>query len=312
MFGYPQGIDIYVWIWVVVGLISLVLKSPPWLKPATTPHTGRIRFLASILTAIWLFVLWGLSTMWYGSSSDAGFHWYNDNGEWLQVDKVGHFFTTFQEARLIMIMWVWTGISRMKASWIGAVGGFLYQTPIELLDGFQDAYGASWGDLTANTLGAVFFYLQVRFWSKLRIVPKFSVSAHEIAGLRPGLFGANFFQQILKDYNGQTYWLTFHIQDKFPKLPLPAWLCLSIGYSGEGMIGGHDNTFRDAEGVVLDYTDIPRYRQWFLSIDIDWDKVPRPTGWLKSSIDIVSLVKLPAPALEWSHEEGFRWHWIYF
>jgi hypothetical protein len=310
--GWAHGIDIYAWIWFVVWFISRWVKSPKVLKPAIGYDSKRVLFLFTCLALTWTGVLTGLSILWYSQTADGGFHWFDDNAGWLQVDKLGHFFTTFQESRLIMLMVSWTGINSKAAAKWGFFGGLLFQTPIELLDGFQPTYGASWGDLLANFSGAVLFYVQITWMHKLILIPKFSVSAHPLAELRPGFFGNNFFQKILKDYNGQTYWMSIEIPFLHRRLGVPDWLCVSIGYSGEGLLGGDDNIFKDKTGEEKDYSHILRSRQWLLSLDVNWEKVNAKSYWLKTAIQIVSLIKFPAPALEYNAAYGLRWHWVYF
>lgn len=34
----------------------------------------------------------GLNQMWYADYPQSKFHFYNDNSEWMQMDKVGHFY----------------------------------------------------------------------------------------------------------------------------------------------------------------------------------------------------------------------------
>lgn len=312
LLDFNSGIHVYLYIWIVTLFFSIIIKSPPIFKRATVYNSRRVYFLFSVLALTWLAVLSGLSILWYKTDSKEGFHWFNDNYGWLQIDKVGHLFTTFQECRLIMLMVMWTGISKPNAIRWGFFGGMMFQCPIELLDGFQRAYGASWGDIVANTCGALLFYLQMHFWNELRFIPKFSVSAHPLSFTRPSFFGENFFQKIIKDYNGQTYWLSLDIPFLYRMLFWPKWLVVSVGYGANGMLGGEDNIFNDKEGIELDYSHVIRCRQWIISLDINWDRVSPRSGWLQTTIPIISLIKLPAPAIEYNEVDGLRLHWLYF
>ena len=38
----------------------------------------------------------GLNQLWYKDYPQSNFHTLNDNGEWLQMDKLGHVFTSYQ------------------------------------------------------------------------------------------------------------------------------------------------------------------------------------------------------------------------
>jgi hypothetical protein len=37
----------------------------------------------------------GLNELWYSGDDRTSFHFFNDNAEWKQVDKFGHFYTAF-------------------------------------------------------------------------------------------------------------------------------------------------------------------------------------------------------------------------
>ncbi len=45
---------------------------------------------------------------------------------------------------------------------------------------------------------------------------------------------------LLKDYNGQSYWLSFNVFSFLDIEKIPKWLYLSLGYGGEGMISGKE------------------------------------------------------------------------
>jgi hypothetical protein len=87
----------------------------------------------------------GLNSAWYKNYPRTSFHSFNDNKEWLQVDKVGHLYSAYIESRGSMEMWRWTGIDRKKRIWIGGMSGAFYQTVIEILDGFQQPMGMELG-----------------------------------------------------------------------------------------------------------------------------------------------------------------------
>jgi hypothetical protein len=44
-----------------------------------------------------------------------------------------------------------------------------------------------------------------------RITPKFSFHTTQYAQYRPNVLGSSLAEQILKDYNGQTYWLSVNL-----------------------------------------------------------------------------------------------------
>src|SRR5690606_26751805 len=127
------------------------------------------------------------------------------------------------------------GVPDKKAILYGGLTGIILQTPIEIFDGFQADYGASVGDAIANTVGSAAVVAQELAWREVRIMPKFSFQTTRYAAERPNVLGHTLAEQALKDYNGQTYWLSVNVGDflkeesKYPK-----WLSIAVGYGAQG------------------------------------------------------------------------------
>jgi hypothetical protein len=177
--------------------------------------------------------------------------------------------------------------------------GFLFVSGIEIFDGFSVAYGASASDIAANAVGALLFFLQCQFWKRILLRPKFSFHPTNFAPLRPEVLGSGLLEEILKDYNGQTFWYSV----KIPGLPLPRWLTLAAGVGAEGMIFGRV-TENEAVGLHPE-------RRYFLSLDIDLNHIKTESRWLRAMLYIPNIIKVPAPALEIS-AKGIRFHPLYF
>lgn len=251
-----------------------------------------------------------LQQAWYSQYNSGKFHFFNDNDEWLQMDKAGHMFTTYQTGRMMMDAFDWAGFNRKQKLWIGGGIGFVYMTAIECLDGFSRGWGFSWGDMGANTLGTSLAISQEAIWKTQRIQLKFSYAQSGLAEYNPSLLGENFYTQILKDYNAQTYWLSINPssfikkENKFPK-----WLNIAFGYSAYGMLGGKYNDFavQDENGNVLYYD---RERRFYLSLDVDFTKIKTRSKFLKSVFSVINILKIPAPALQFS-KKGTRAYYLY-
>src|SRR3989344_8391817 len=145
---------------------------------------------------------------WYKDYNTGTFHAFNDNTEWLQMDKVGHTLTTFQIGNAGYHACKWSGMAEKKSILIGGTSGFAYMSIIEVMDGFSEGWGFSWGDMGCNATGTGLFIAQQYFWKEQRIKLKFSFHQSEYWKYRPNLLGENLGQQWLKDYNGQSYWLS--------------------------------------------------------------------------------------------------------
>jgi hypothetical protein len=116
------------------------------------------------------------------------------------------------------------------------------------------------------------------------------------------LFGKSTAERFLKDYNGQTYWLSTNIKSFFPKSKFPEWLQLAVGTGAEGLFGAEENIGRDDSGNILfNRTNIKRYRQWYLAPDIDFTKIKTNKKGLKFALRLLSFVKFPLPSLEYGN-----------
>lgn len=249
----------------------------------------------------------GLYSEWYKNYPQTNFHVFNDIKEWQQIDKVGHAFSAYAESKVSMELWRWTGISRKKQIWIGGMSGAFYQTVIEMLDAYSAEWGWSWGDFGANIFGSGMLVAQELAWNDQRIQFKFSFHRKwyndpSLNKRSDEIFGKSTAERFLKDYNGQTYWLSANLKSFFPKSKLPAWLNIAVGTGADGMFGAFDNTGKDENGNInFNRTDIKRYRQWYLAPDIDLTKIKTNKKGLKLALRLLNVIKVPMPTLEFSN-----------
>jgi len=246
----------------------------------------------------------GLSQLWYKDYPKSKFHFFNDNKEWLQMDKCGHAFSSYYLGLTGIEAAKWAGVPKNK-QWKWALFGSIFQDPIEIWDGFSAGWGSSAGDLAANTFGTILSAGQHALWQEQKIKLKFSYHPTQFAEIRPNVLGKTWNEQLLKDYNGQTYWLTYSPIKK------TKWIGFAIGYSASGMVGGEDNIWTDKNYFVQDYSHIQRYRQYYLSLDIDLTQIKTKSTTLKTLFFLANCIKLPAPALEFSRNR-LRGYWLYF
>jgi hypothetical protein len=264
-------------------------------------HKTRLRNLTITAGAGYGVTLIGLNQLWYKDSQKQSFHFFNDNAEWKQVDKIGHFFSAFYFSYGSSKALQWCNVPQKKSELIGALTGFAVLLPIEIMDGFSDAYGASSGDLLANAAGAGFYLAQTRLWREVRIYPKFSFQPSDYAQYRPNVLGDNFASKALKDYNGQTYWLSFDM-DKF--VTFPKWLNLAVGYGADGMVYS-----RDGQNIENGFGR--PYRQFYLALDLDLAAFKTRSKFLNTMLALANMLKFPAPAIAFSRG-GARGHAFMF
>jgi hypothetical protein len=284
---------------------GLLAQQQPAAVKDSLPHTTRLPLLAAGLGLGYTTALVVLSKTWYGQSPKTSFHFFNDNAQWKQLDKAGHFYGAFQEGRLGIDALRAAGVAEKKAIWYGGALGFVLQSPIEWLDGYAADYGASAGDLGANALGALALISQELAWGEARFRPKFSFHQTRWAALRPQVLGSSLPGQMLKDYNGQTYWLAADLAYLLPtQSRFPRWLNLAVGYGAEQMVFGDPLTNHQAGHRA--------YRQYYLAPDINFRYFKSRHGWLQWALRLLDMVHLPVPAVEYNRRQGLKLHPIYF
>ncbi len=259
----------------------------------------RVRAVLLFSTGIYLVIMLALGYAWYADQWISHFHFFDDAAEWKQMDKFAHFFWTFQVSAVAARLLTWARLSSRPAARLGALLGLLFVSCIEIPDGFSQAYGASLYDILANLLGAAAFAGQNLLWGKIRIWPKFSFHPTSFAALRPSMLGDGLLSQVLKDYNGQTFWYSVNIR----QLPLPRWLTLAVGVGAEGMVYG-----RDHENELINFSP---YRKYYLSVDLNLEWLKTSSKFLNSVLYVFNIFKFPAPAIEVS-SQGIKFHPIYF
>ena len=300
----------------ILFCISALLISSPVIGQNDTISLKREELNKSRLngviiggSAIYAGSMTGLYCLWYKNHPQSNFHFVNDNREWLLTDKTGHAFTSYYLGLASYESLRWAGLDETRATLFGGGMGFVYLTVVEILDGFSAEWGASGGDLIANGLGSALFISQQLAWKEQKIKMKWSFHLTKYAQHNPRLMGSNFLERMLKDYNGQTVWLSANIhsflkkESKFPK-----WLNVAVGYGGEGMTGSVYNPGQ-INGVPLPHFE--RYRQFYIAPDIDLSKIKTRNNSVNVALKVLGFFKFPLPAIE-INNKGMKFHPAYF
>lgn len=277
------------------------------LTPSDTLNIPRRNAVVLSETVVLGGALVGLNQLWYKDYQKSNFHFKNDNAHWLQMDKAGHVYSSYHLGRFSAELLDWSGVSKKDQLIYGATTGFVFLTAVEVMDGYSAEWGFSWGDVASNASGTILYVGQELLWDEQRIVPKFSFHRTPYAGARPEVLGSTFSEEILKDYNGQTYWLSVNIRSFFKESKIPKWLNVAVGYGAEGMITANDGLVNT---VFLPEKE--RTRQFYVSLDLDLTKIKTENHVLKTLFSVFNSIKIPAPALEFRELGGIKGHLIYF
>ncbi len=226
----------------------------------------------------------------------APFHFQEDLTYGLWVDKIGHFFGGYILGFAIDHSLRWANVPASRAVWMGAAAGLLFQTYIEVEDGYS-AWGFDRVDFAFDLAGAS--WPVVRYYVPFLENFDLKMSYHPSSLLgEPGGVGFKGQQHIIiDDYEGQTFWLSVNVHDLLPdgaRTLWPQFLCLSVGYGAREIAG-----------------PIP-YRVFFIAPDLDMTRIiPPKTPLLKFVGEALNFFHVPMPAVRFS-ERGTVWYGIYF
>lgn len=282
--------------------LSLFENSP-------TPLKKRVHLLNYTVAGLYPTTMTWLYTQWYKDYPQTTFHFFNDNSEWLQMDKFGHFWDAYSIAKPLTHLYRWTGYSNKKSTYLACGIAFMFQTTVEVFDGFSSEWGFSTGDVMCNTGGVLLFGAQQLLWEEQRFTLKYSFSQSKYSRYRPNLLGSNLPENILKDYNGLTYWLCINPysfmskESKFPK-----WLNFAVGFGADGMTGGKENP-SSVDGHPI--PSFERRRQFYLALDVDLAKINTGSKFVNGFFKLINIVHIPAPAVE-INSRGVVWRGLAF
>ncbi len=214
---------------------------------------------------------------WKGERSDFHFNWRDDWRYSLGADKLGHAIMPYIGTDLYRQGLEWSGLRRRPSLWIAATLNWSYMTYVEVRDGFSAAWGFSWGDMIANTLGIGWRVAEEYLPAMEKI--RFKVSYWPSAPFRAGLYGS-----IVDDYESTYHWASFSpeifLPERLDRL-WPDWLNLAVGHTVEG-IAAYDGS---GEHLIQ------------LSLDIDTERLPGEGSfwiWLKR---VMNYYHLPMPGV---------------
>lgn len=239
----------------------------------------------------------GLHSLWYSNNAPSKFHLFNDFGNWNNMDKIGHLYSSYQLSKVSYSLFKWSGMNQRKSTLAGSVTGLCFLSMIEIMDGFNSGWGFSISDMASNILGAGLFSSQQLIFEEQLFIPKFSYHPTRYALIRPEVLGKTHVERFFKDYNGQTYWLSFSPKSIFKNSRLPEWFCFSIGYSTDMKILGNSDYYMSSNETFI------AKKEFLFSLDIDFQKIPCKNKFLKFILNQLNYLKMPFPTLIWQNNK---------
>jgi len=288
---------------------SSAAQAPSYgLKYPDSVRKGRLLAVAGTEAALYAGSMAYLQFVWYKDHQRVPFEFYDDSKGYLQIDKAGHAYGAYLESYIGYHALRCAGLSKGKSLLYGGSLGILLQTPIEVWDGLYEGWGFSWSDMAANAAGSAIVIGQELLFDEQLVKYKFSFYPSSYAPQANGYLGTGI-DQLFNDYNGHTYWLSTGLNHLVPRRVLPDWLNIAVGYSANGMFGEFEN-IRRYHGAEIPQTT--RYRQYLLSLDVDWTRIRTNNKLLKTIFQGMFMLKLPAPTLELNGLGELKTHWLYY
>ena len=235
--------------------------------------------------------LYQMNAWWKGKRGP--FHVQEDLVYAKNVDKLGHLYGANVLTFAFKKSLEWSNVPEEKSWFWGAIGSTLFQTYVEVEDGYAVDWGFDRVDFASDLVGAWFPVAQHyvpylrNFGFRFSYIPKTSGEPGALPGQTRTLFD---------DYEGQTLWLTLKMKNILPASAAAYWpgfLCLSLG------VAVRNNLSPD------------RYLVWILSPDLDMTKIiPPDTPFLKTLGETLNFIHFPMPAVRFA--PGVVWYGLYF
>ncbi|MHB1686304.1 MAG: DUF2279 domain-containing protein [Ignavibacteriaceae bacterium] len=225
--------------------------------------------------------VWGYAIQnnlwWKGDKSKFYFVWKQDWVYALGADKYGHFYFPYLVSNIYTQAFEWAGIDETKSIWYASSFALAYETFVEVRDGFSKQWGFSWGDFSADFLGASFPVLQ-------HYIPVLKNFNFKISFYPSDRFKAGSNRVIFDDYESTYDWLSINVYNFLPgevKKFYPKFINLAIGHSVEKLDnnGGGNHRF-------------------YISLDWNLEGLPGD-GWFWNLLKRnLNYYHLPAPAIQ--------------
>jgi hypothetical protein len=264
------------------------------LSQDTAINKGRLALVGGTLFGSMVVIHIYQQNGWW-KDNRAPFHFQEDLVYGLGVDKIGHFYGAYLLGFAISKCAIWSNVSEESAMWIGSAGGLLFQTYVEVEDGFS-TWGFDRVDFASDVGGAAWPIARHYVPYLQNFDLKLSYHTSSLLGEAGGSGFKGQKHLLIDDYEGQTLWMGIKVHNILPeqwKSYWPDFLNLAVGYGA-----------RDVAGASP-------HRVFFLAPDLDMTKIiPPKTSFLKTLGEALNFIHMPLPAVRFSPDAV--WYGIYF
>jgi uncharacterized protein YfiM (DUF2279 family) len=240
-----------------------------------------------------------MSQHFFTTTPMSAFHLKQDWKTWRGLDKVFHSYGSYQLSSLFYQMNRWAGFSKKRALNLAFIESTIFSTTKEYCDGRIEVGGWSWYDMGMNFAGNSLFYLQEKFLDKQLFQMKYSYNNSGLQHYNPNVLGASWKTFWLRDYNGQTFWISTSLGNM--NLTTNKWLkplAICFGYGGNNLIWEFSNK----------QINLERYSQFYLGLDIDLTQIKSKYQLINTALFLFNRLRIPLPCIEYNSLGQFSFH----
>ncbi|MHC1737374.1 MAG: DUF2279 domain-containing protein [Ignavibacteriaceae bacterium] len=239
-----------------------------------------------VYSAGWGIIHYYKQRSWW-QSDKVPFHWYFDWDYAESIDKVGHFYGATMLAHAFGAGLEASNVELSRRVWYASALALLFQTYVEIEDGFAPEWGFSPPDMACNVLGAFYPVLQYYepFFYNFQV--KMSYFPVHLNKVSPQTGRKHIF---IDDYEGQKYWLTAKVHKLLPEEISAYWpriLNLAFGMGVSHLRGVHGT------------------QDFYVALDIDTEEIPLHGEFWQFLKRTFNYIHLPMPGVRVTNGVAF-------
>ena len=222
------------------------------------------------------------------SDQRTDFHFENDWGYALWIDKIGHAYGAMLIQHRISAGLEAANLEAEQCVWYGSLAALSFQTFIEIEDGFGPQWGFSPGDFYGNVFGSAYPVLQYYVPFFKNIMFKASYLPKDLNKTNPNSGQKHI---IVDDYHGQKFWISARMKNLLPESVAKVWpefLMLAVGMGVKNLDGSGGGQ-----------------REFYIAFDFDAETIPLYGDMWQFVKNTLNFIHFPMPGIRISPDAAF-------
>lgn len=262
---------------------------PIFFNPPTNKiHFGKLALITIGTSASVAILHYHQSKAWW-QANRTKFHFQNDWEYALWIDKLGHWWGATAIQHIFTSSLSWSNFSDQSSVILGSLLALTYQLYVETYDGYASNWGFSPGDALFDFGGAFYPLLQYYIPPLKNLNLKLSYFPSKRLLRKDPLDSLYKNKFVIDDYEGQSFYLSFKMNDILPESLEKFWpdfLCLALGYQIRNW-----NGYASAD------------KNFYFALDYDFEQIPLYGKFWQFLKNTFNLFHLPAPAIKYSNKK---------